>query len=53
MDERGQSQQEDKKRQGKSPLVVGVGASASTMNSIERFFSKFSLDPDQAIVLAL
>jgi len=53
MDERGQSQQEDKSRQGKSPLVVGVGASASTMNSIERFFSKFSLDPDQAIVLAL
>ncbi|WP_298258093.1 CheR family methyltransferase [Bradyrhizobium sp.] len=37
----------------KAPLVIGVGASASTMNSIERFFSKFSLDPEQAIVLVL
>src|SRR5215470_9092507 len=53
MDEGGQSQQEDRNRQGKSPLVVGVGASASAMNSIERFFSKFSLDPEETIVLVL
>jgi two-component system, chemotaxis family, CheB/CheR fusion protein len=52
MDEGGQSRQGDKNHT-KAPLVVGVGASASARNSIERFFSKFSMDPDQAIVLAL
>jgi len=54
MDEGGQSQQEDKKNyRAQTPLVIGVGASASTMNSIERFFSKFSLDSEQTIVLVL
>src|SRR5215469_7958054 len=53
MDEPSQSTQEDQSRQAKTPLVIGVGASASTMSSIERFFSKFSLDAEQAIVLVL
>ena len=53
MDEPSQSPAGDNTRQTKVPLVVGVGASASTMSSIERFFSKFSLDPEQAIVLVL
>jgi two-component sensor histidine kinase len=52
MVEGGQSLQEEK-RQPKSPLIVGVGASASALSSIERFFSKFTLDPEQAIVLVL
>ena len=34
-------------------MVIGVGASAGTMNSIERFFSRCSLDDAQAIVLVL
>jgi two-component system, chemotaxis family, CheB/CheR fusion protein len=53
MDEPSQSQQEDHSRQTRTPLVIGIGASASAMNSIERFFSKFSLDAEQAIVLVL
>ena len=48
----GQSLQE-KKRQPKFPLIVGVGASANALRSIERFFSRFSPDPEQAIVLVL
>src|SRR5579863_5568612 len=53
MDEPSQSPQVEHNRQPTAPLVVGVGASASAMNSIERFFSKFSLAPEQAIVLVL
>jgi two-component system, chemotaxis family, CheB/CheR fusion protein len=53
MDEPRQSPAGDSNRQAKGPLVIGVGASASTMSSIERFFSKFKLDAGQAIVLAL
>ena len=53
MDEPSQSSQQDRNRQEKSPLVIGVGASAGMMNSIERFFSKFSLDAGQAIVFVL
>ncbi|MBV8925641.1 MAG: PAS domain-containing protein [Bradyrhizobium sp.] len=53
MDEASQSPEGDNNRQAKAPLVVGVGASASMMSSIERFFSKFSLDAEQAIVLVL
>jgi two-component system CheB/CheR fusion protein len=34
-------------------MVIGVGASASAMDSIERFFSKLSLDDGQAVVLVL
>src|SRR3974390_2058266 len=52
MVETSQSLQEEKPRP-RSPLIVGVGASASASSSIERFFSKFSPDPGQAIVLVL
>ncbi|MDF0521214.1 chemotaxis protein CheB [Bradyrhizobium yuanmingense] len=40
-------------RQTMSPLVIGVGASPSALDSIERFFAKMTLSEDQAIVLAL
>ena len=54
MDERDESRQEvSSKRVTRTPLVIGVGASAGAMDSMERFFSKFSLDPEQAVVLAL
>ena len=54
MDERGESQEEgSRSRDARAPLVIGVGASATAMNSIERFFSKLSLDPEQTIVLVL
>jgi len=53
MDEPSQSPAGDNNRQIKAPLVIGVGVSASTMNSIERFFSKFSLDAEQAMVFVL
>ena len=52
MVETSQSLQQEKPRL-RSPLIVGVGASASASSSIERFFSKFSPDPGQAIVLVL
>ena len=35
------------------PVVVGVGASAAAPDSIDRFFSTFSLSPDQATVLVV
>src|SRR5262245_33325186 len=35
------------------PLIVGVGASASAAASIERFLSRLTLDPDQAVVLVI
>src|SRR5581483_5839598 len=53
MDEPSRSPTGDSNRQTKAPLVVGVGASAGAKNSIEQFFSKFSLDAEQAIVLVL
>jgi len=53
MDDPSQSPVGDNNRPVKAPLVIGVGASASTMTSIERFFSKFSLEPEQTIVLVL
>jgi two-component system, chemotaxis family, CheB/CheR fusion protein len=53
MDEGGQSSQQDKSHETRTPLIIGVGASAAAMNSIERFFSRLSLDPEQAIVLVL
>ncbi|WP_027578680.1 CheR family methyltransferase [Bradyrhizobium sp. Ai1a-2] len=40
-------------RRTKAPLIIGVGASASAMDSIERFFSKLTLTSDQTIVLVL
>jgi two-component system CheB/CheR fusion protein len=36
-----------------SPIVIGVGASSSSVASIERFFSKLVLSPGEAIVLAV
>lgn len=53
MDEPGHPSQGDDNRRAKSPLVIGVGASANAMDSIERFLSKLSLDAGQAIVLVL
>jgi two-component system CheB/CheR fusion protein len=53
MDDPVQSQADEGKRQVKAPLIVGVGASAGAMDSIERFFSRLQLDPDQAVVLVL
>ncbi|MGY3444769.1 CheR family methyltransferase [Bradyrhizobium sp. USDA 4473] len=53
MDDVGQTQTEDGERRSKAPLIVGVGASAAALNSIERFFSKLRLNPDQAIVLVM
>ena len=49
----GQSPQEDATRRTTAPLMIGVGGSASAMNSIERFFSRFSVDSEQAIILVL
>lgn len=53
MDEPTHAQSDEGKRAVKAPLIVGVGASAGAMDSIERFFGKLKLDPDQAIVLVL
>jgi two-component system, chemotaxis family, CheB/CheR fusion protein len=53
MEEVGQSPHGEKNRRTNAPLVVGVGASAGTLNSIERFFSRFSVDQELAIVLVL
>ncbi|MBR0719580.1 CheR family methyltransferase [Bradyrhizobium liaoningense] len=43
----------DGEHQAKAPLVIGVGASAGAVNSIERFFAKLTLGDDQAVVLVL
>ncbi|MGY3561512.1 chemotaxis methyl-accepting protein methylase [Bradyrhizobium sp. USDA 4463] len=43
----------DGERQVKAPLIIGVGASAGAIDSIERFFGKLTLGDDQAIVLVL
>ncbi|MDA9426007.1 MULTISPECIES: CheR family methyltransferase [Bradyrhizobium] len=40
-------------RQARVPLVIGVGASAGAVDSIERFFAKLMLGEDQAVVLVL
>ena len=37
----------------RKPLIIGVGASASAKESIERFFSRLALGADQAIALVL
>ena len=52
MNELGQTLQNGN-REAKAPLVVGVGASTSARESIERFLAKLSLDPGQAVVLVL
>ncbi|PAY06751.1 methyltransferase [Bradyrhizobium sp. UFLA03-84] len=53
MDDVGEPKGGDEERQSKAPLIVGVGASAAALDSIERFFSKLRLNPDQAMVLVL
>ncbi|MBR0776554.1 PAS domain-containing protein [Bradyrhizobium diazoefficiens] len=52
MDEVGETQGDDE-RQAKAPLIIGVGASAGAIDSIERFFGKLALGDDQAVVLVL
>ncbi|MBI5260799.1 MAG: PAS domain-containing protein [Bradyrhizobium sp.] len=49
----GGSQAAGESRHRRAPLIVGVGASAAAMDSIERFFSRLALAPDQALVLVL
>jgi two-component system CheB/CheR fusion protein len=53
MDDKAAADPASRERQSGARLIVGVGASAGAMDSIERFFSKLSLEPDQALVLAL
>ncbi|MBR0874293.1 PAS domain-containing protein [Bradyrhizobium tropiciagri] len=53
MNDVGQPKSGDEERQSKAPLIVGVGASAAALDSIERFFSRLRLNPDQAVVLVL
>ncbi len=45
--------QEVEGQKSRKPLIVGVGASASGKDSIERFFSRLALGADQAIALVL
>lgn len=40
-------------RHSRTPLVVGIGASVAAIDSVERFFSKFVNEEDQAVVLVL
>lgn len=40
-------------QRAKAPLVIGVGASAAAIDSIERFFAKLTLGDDQAVVLVM
>jgi two-component system CheB/CheR fusion protein len=51
MTDTGQTQ--DKDGRTDKVMIVGVGASASAGDSLERFFSKLEVGPDQAIVLVL
>jgi two-component system, chemotaxis family, CheB/CheR fusion protein len=53
MSDIGQSQDGEGGRQAKSPLIIGVGASASARESLERLLSKLAVPGDQAIVLVL
>lgn len=52
MTDNGQAQEADGGRHEKV-VIVGVGASASAKESLERFFSKLAVGPDQAVVLVL
>ncbi|MBV9559001.1 MAG: PAS domain-containing protein [Bradyrhizobium sp.] len=40
-------------QRSRKPLVIGLGASAATRDSIERFLSRLTLPSDQAVVLVL
>src|SRR5262249_53285500 len=39
--------------QSSGPLIIGVGASAGSTDSIERFLAGLKLEPDQVLVLAV
>ncbi|PSO30554.1 CheR family methyltransferase [Bradyrhizobium sp. MOS002] len=43
----------ERERQTRSPLIIGVGAAPTALDSVERFFSKLTVGADQAVVLAL
>ncbi|MDH2347640.1 CheR family methyltransferase [Bradyrhizobium sp. SSUT77] len=43
----------ERERQISPPLIIGVGAPPTALDSIKRFFAKLTVGADQAIVLAL
>jgi two-component sensor histidine kinase len=47
----GRETQTPENERPRKPLIIGLGASASAKDSVERFFSRLSLAEDQAIVL--
>jgi two-component sensor histidine kinase len=49
----GRETQTPENQRPRKPLIVGVGASASARDSVERFFSRLSLGTDQAVVLVM
>src|SRR3954470_14408652 len=53
MDENEQSRQGENEFRIKRPLIIGVGASAGSPDSLEGFFARHTADADQAIVLVL
>ncbi|MGY3409249.1 chemotaxis response regulator CheB [Bradyrhizobium sp. GM5.1] len=42
----------ERERQTRSPLIIGVGAAPTALDSVERFFSRLTVSADQAVVLA-
>lgn len=53
MDDKAATGPASREQQSGARLIIGVGASAGAMDGIDRFFSNLSLEPDQALVLAL
>jgi len=53
MSEAGTSPAEGEQYRAKTPLIICVGASTAAIGSIERFFCRLALEPDQTVVLAL
>src|SRR5579885_1440056 len=47
----GRETQTSENQRPRKPLIIGLGASASARDSVERFFSHLALGADQAIVL--
>src|SRR4051794_37085872 len=43
----------EREPQTRSPLIIGVGAAPTALDSVERFFSKLTVGADQAVVLAV
>jgi two-component system, chemotaxis family, CheB/CheR fusion protein len=52
-DEGDGSQVKAEARRTRTPLIVGVGGSTAAIDSVERFFAKLVLAPDQTVVLVL